>query len=381
MFDDGFRTFFLLAPLYGALAVAFWVPVFLGWITPPMAVPPSLLHAHEMIFGFVGATLAGFFLTAVPNWTGTPGLRGAKLIALAALWLAGRIAMAALGAVPPAAAALVDLAFLPALGLAVAGPLFAAGKRRNLLLLVPLALFWSADVAMQAEFAGWSADSAARGARVGIDILLMLITVIGGRIVPAFTGNALRAAGEATAPRSLPALDRGAIGAMALLVLTEATTGMGAATGVIAALACFLNAVRLALWRGDRTLKAPILWVLHLGYLWLVAGLALKAAAALGAAVPETAALHALALGAVGTMIFAVMSRAGLGHTGRALKAHRAVVLAYALISLAALLRVAASFAANSIVLLLSLSGIAWITAALLFLGVYAPILVRREPR
>jgi len=378
VFDYGFRTFFLLAPLYGALAVVVWVAELLGWLPIPSSVPPALLHAHEMIFGFAGAALAGFFLTAVPNWTGAKALRGAPLAGLAALWLAGRVAMAALGPVPPGLAAVVDLAFLPALALAVIGPLLAAGKKRNLVLLVPLTLFWSADAAMQAQFAGWTgADIAATASRVGIDILLLFIAVIGGRIVPAFTGNVLRASGTARLPRSLPALDRAALVAMALLVLAEAS-GSAPTTGALAALACVLNAVRLALWRGTRTAGSPILWVLHLGYLWLVAGLGLKAAAAFSL-VPETAALHALSVGAIGTMIFAVMSRAGLGHTGRPLKAQAATVLAYVLVSAAALLRVAASLKSGWFVLLLVLSAAAWAAASLLFLADYAPILLLRS--
>ncbi len=379
LFDYGFRTFFLLAPLYGALAVAFWVPAFLGWFAPPLSVSPSLLHAHEMIFGFAGAALAGFFLTAVPNWTGAKALHGAPLAGVAAVWLAGRAAMAAIGPIPPTLAAFTDLAFLPVLAMAVIGPLLAAGKNRNLVLLVPLVLLWSADVAMETQFSGFTADTASRGARVGIDILLLFVTVIGGRVVPNFTANALRSAGETSLPRSLPVLDRGAIGAMALLVIAEAASGMSPVTGTVAALACILTAARLALWRGNRTLKAPILWVLHLGYLWLVAGLGLKAAASWSGAVPESAALHALALGTIGTMIFAVMSRAALGHTGRALKVHPAITLAYLLVSLAAGSRIAAAFATDSSILLLGLSGFAWIAATLLFLAVYAPILILRS--
>lgn len=382
LFDYGFRTFFLLAPLYGALAIAFWIPVFLGWIAPPPDVSPTLLHAHEMIFGFASAALAGFFLTAVPNWTGAKELHGAPLAGLAIVWLAGRIAMAAIGLVPPLLAAIIDLAFLPLLALAVIGPLLAAGKPRNLVLLVPLALFWGADAAMVGQFAGCPVDVAAGGARVGIDLLLFFIAVIGGRIVPSFTANVLRAAGETALPRSFPVLDGAAIAAIALLVVAEAAIGLSAGTGAVAALACILNAARMTPWRGTRTLKAPILWVLHLGYLWLVVGLGLKAAVAFSGAVPETASLHALALGAVGTMIFAVMSRAALGHTGRALKVHPAITLAYILVSFAAVARIAASFATDSfIILLLGLSGLAWIAASLLFLAVYTPILVLRQPR
>lgn len=374
-FDYGFRTFFLLAPLYAALAIALWVPTFLGWIAPPLALPAALLHAHEMIFGFAAAALAGFFLTAVPNWTGAPPVSGIRLGTLAAIWLLGRIFMLATAAIPSGLAAAADLLFMPALAASVFRPLLHAKKPHNLMLLVPLTVFWAADWAMQAEFVGWTTDTAARGARVGIDVLLVLITMIGGRIVPAFTTNALRAAGADAASRPLPVLDHAAVGAMVALLMSEAMTGLGAVTGIVALLAAVLNGVRLVRWRGERTLASPILWVLHLGYLWLVVGLALKGAAAF-ALVPETVALHALALGAIGTMIFAVMSRAGLGHTGRPLKAHPATALAYGLISVAAVLRLAAGLEPQAFAPLLWASGIAWIAAAVLFLGAYLPILL-----
>ncbi len=376
LFDAGFRVFFLLAPLYGAMAIALWVPTVLGWVTPSPAVAPTLLHAHEMVFGFAGAALTGFFLTAVPHWTGEPPLHGAKLAALAAVWLAGRIAMVAFGAFPAGLAAAADLLLMPAVALAIFRPLLRAKAPHNLMLLVPLALFWGADWMMQSDFVGWTDGLAARGARAGIDVLLLLITLIGGRIVPSFTGNALRASGVAAAPRTWPTIDYSAIVAMALLLVAEAALGSGRVAGVVALLAAFLNGLRLAWWRGERTLGTPILWVLHLGYLWLVIGLALKGLAAF-ALVPETVALHALALGAIGTMIFAVMSRAGLGHTGRPLTAHRATALAYGLVSIAAILRIAAALATAAFGALLWASAAAWILAALLFVGVYAPIMLR----
>lgn len=376
IFDAGFRIFFLLAPLYGALAIALWVPTFLGLIAPPLTVAPTLLHAHEMIFGFAAAALAGFFLTAVPNWTGVPPLSGARLIALAGVWLLGRGGMAAVAAVPAWLAACLDLMFMPALALAVFRPLLHAKKPHNLMLLVPLALFWGADAMMQSDFIGWTDRLAARGARAGIDILLVLITLIGGRIIPTFTANALRAAGASATPSTSPAVDYSAIGAMVLLLAVETATGLSHMTGVVALLAALFNGLRLAWWCGGRTLNSPILWVLHLGYLWLVVGLALKGLAAFGR-VPETAALHALALGAVGTMIFAVMSRAGLGHTGRPPKAHCATALAYGLVSLAAILRVIAAVSPEGFEALLWASGAAWIAAALLFVAVYAPIMMR----
>ena len=373
LFEYGFRVFFLLAGLHGAVLIPIWVAAALGRLSLPVGMEVSW-HAHQMIYGFAAAGLAGFLLTAVPGWTGTPPRRGLPLIGLAILWLAGRIAMTFPAEFPPPLAAAIDLAFLPALAAAIAGPLVAARKPRNLLLLLPLTAFWAGDWAMQAEFAGL-ADSAGEGAAIGIDVLLLMIAIIGGRIVPAFTASGLAAAGDPARPRSTPGLDRSAIAAMALLIVAEAASDMSLATGAIAAAAALLNAARLAGWRGERTLHSPILWVLHLGYAWLVAGLALKAVAALSDLVPEAAALHALTAGAIATMLLAVMSRAALGHTGRPLRAHPATVSAYVLVSVAALLRIGAAFMPSLYSELLMGSGIAWALAFLLFVAVYAPIL------
>jgi len=379
LFEAGFRVFFLLAPLYAACALAEWILVYLGVIAAPGPTSPTLWHAHEMLFGFATAGVAGFFLTAVPNWTGAPYVRGLSLMALAGIWLLGRIAMHAGGAVPPVVSAAIDLAFLPLLAALVAPPLLRNGIGRNAFLLVVLLALWGADVAMQAELAGTSlgidAASGARGARVAIDILALLITVIGGRIVPAFTTTNLKLRGERRLPTSSAVLDRLAIGSMALLLITETVLGSGAVTGGIALVAALAQAARLSRWRGLATVRAPILLVLHLGYAWLVVGLALKGASAFLAALPETTALHALTVGAVGTMMMAVMSRAALGHTGRKLVAHPVTVAAYALVSIAALLRLLAG--AFPTVAVLAGSGLAWSLASVLFLAVYAPILVR----
>lgn len=373
LFEYGFRPFFLLVGLH-ALAVPVWVAVVLGWLSLPVNMEVSW-HAHQMVYGFAAAGLAGFLLTAVPSWTGTQVRCGAPLIVLAALWLAGRLATTLPGLFSPPLAALLDLAFIPALASLVAGPLLAAGKARNLLLLVPLTLFWIGDLLMQAEFLGISEDTAATGARLGIDVMLLMITVIGGRIVPTFTANALRASGIMAEPRHSALLDRGSIAAMTLLLISEATTGMSSVTGVIALAAAILNGARLAGWHGERTLNSPILWVLRLGYAWLVFGLFLKAIAALTDLIPEAAALHALTAGAMGTMLLAVMSRAGLGHTGRVVKAHPPTGGSYVLISLAALLRIAATLVPQLYSQLLIGSGIAWTAAFLLFLAIYGPIL------
>ena len=371
LFEAGFRPFFLLAGLHAVALVPMWVAVVLGYIALSVGMETSW-HAHQMVYGFAAAGLAGFLLTAVPGWTGTPPRRGWGLIGLAALWVAGRIAMTFPDAVTPAFAAAVDLLFIPALVAAIAGPLLASGSRRNIVLLLPLAVFWAGDLMMQGEFLDLGGN-AGIGAGLGIDTLLLLISIIGGRIVPAFTANALGIAAER---RQHNVLDAAAVAAMALFLVGEALTEISAVTGVVAAAAAILNAARLALWRGERALRSPILWVLHLGYLWLVLGLALKAVAALTDFIPEVAALHALTVGAIATMQLAVMTRAALGHTGREIKAHPVIVVAYVLVSVAAVLRVGAAIVPQFYSELLIGAGLAWTVAFLLFLAVYAPILV-----
>lgn len=374
LLEYGFRPFFLLVGLHGALFIPMWVAVVLGWFSLPVGMEVSW-HAHQMVYGFAAAGLAGFLLTAVPSWTGEPARRGTPLVILAAVWLIGRVATTFPSVFSPPLTALLDLAFVPALASLVIGPLLAARKARNLVLLVPLALFWIGDALMHAEFLGLSEETAGIGARLGIDVMLLMITIIGGRIVPSFTGNALRASGSIAEPRQFAWVDRGSTAAMALLLVCEALTGMSRLTGAVALVAAIFNGLRLACWRGVRTLNSPILWVLHLGYSWLVLGLFLKAVALLTDAIPETGALHALTVGAMATMLLAVMSRA-LGHTGRPLRAHPATVGSYALVSIAALLRVGASLLPELYSELLVASGTAWTLAFLLFLFVYGPILI-----
>lgn len=376
LFEAGFRVFFLLAPLYAASGILEWLLIYTGAVALPANVAPAVWHAHEMIFGFAAASVAGFFLTAVPNWTGAPFVRGLPLATLAATWLAGRIAMHLGAFLPPPVAAAIDLAFLPALAASVAPALLSRGVGRNTMLLVVLAALWLADAAMQVEFIGGS-QIRARGARVAIDILALLITVIGGRIVPAFTTTQLQLWGERRLPQSRAGLDKAAILSMVLLLLSEAILGTGEITASIALVAALVQATRLSLWRGLATWRQPILAVLHLGYAWLVLGLVLKGASGFLDWLPETTALHGLTIGTVGTMMTAVMSRAALGHTGRKLEAHTLTVAAYALISIAALLRIVAPAVPELQLHLLTCSGIAWSLAFALFLVVYVPILAR----
>jgi len=372
LFDAGFRPFFLLGSLHAALAVLAWGGVLAGWIAPPTWLGATRWHAHEMLFGVVSAAIAGFLLTAVPNWTQRPALRGGRLATLVALWLAGRLAMAAPDRLPPLLVAAVDVAFLPALALAVAAPIWAAGTRRNYVVPLLVLALGLADALVQAESLGWIGGFAAPALRTGVFVVAVVVTLIGGRIVPLFTANALRRAGR-TAAVPVPGLaDRIALPAVIACAALSAIAPGSAARGLAAAVAALALVARLARWQGHRSLGDPLVWSLHLGYAWLPIGYALVAGADLLREPWELAGLHALGAGAFGTMILAVASRVALGHSGRPLVAPPGAVAAYALATLGALLRVAGAVTGAPV---LPLAAILWGVAFFVFFATYAPIL------
>lgn len=337
----GFRPFFALAAVEAVLGIPVWILAWLGHLPLPPSLAPSYWHAHEMLFGFAAAALAGFLLTAVPNWTGQGPIRGRTLLLLALAWLAGRVAMASAAYLPPTVVAVADLAFLPLLAAFQAPSILVRTARRNGIFVVILAALTLANLAVHLEALG-VADTAARGLHLALGILVLAVTLVGGRIVPAFTQNGLKGQGIPCAIKPLPWLDLAAIATVGLTVLAEAAQAPAAVVGGLAGLASVAALARLMRWQGHRTWRWPLLWVLHLGMAWLAAGLALKALAALGLA-PEAASLHALGAGAVGTMILAVMTRATLGHTGRPLVAVPGSAFAYIAVVLGALLRVLAA--------------------------------------
>lgn len=379
IFSAGFRSFFLLAPLYSVLAMSIWMPLWQGHVGLTLPVAPAYWHGHEMLFGYAAAVLAGFLLTAVPNWTGAPPVAGARLALLVAVWAAARAAAWVPELVPVAVGAGLDLAFLPLLGLLVGPSILRSNARRNGVFLIVLALLTAIDLRYQLAALGSEWGDAAWSLRTGLGLFTLLIAIVGGRIVPAFTSNWLKSQGNPAIVRSEPWRDRAALAVLLALVVAEAAGASDAAVGSLAAAAAALHAWRLAGWQGIETVRAPILWVLHLGYAWLVVGLALKAAALLGGLLPETAAIHALTAGAVGTMTLAVMSRAALGHSGRKLVASRATVAAYVLVTIAAMLRVGAGIAPGSYAAaLIEDAGIAWILGFGAFVTAYFPILCFR---
>jgi uncharacterized protein involved in response to NO len=342
-FAYGFRPFFLLAIWYAMLVIPAWLWLLQIGFSPVNPLPAFVWHGHEMLFGFVAAAIAGFLLTAVPSWTGIRGFAGLPLYVLAALWLLGRVAFALAGVLPMTVVALADLAFLPALAACLARPLLRERNRNTRLLLV-LAAFWLADASVVAGIATANPDIARRGLLAGLDIVLLLVTVIAGRIVPAFTASGLRSRAVTVTIRSFPLVERGVIAIMAVNVLVDAMDLRGRLspmlTAAVAVAAALLHAVRMARWQELDSLGQPIVWILHAAYSWLVIGFFLKALA-LGLDVAWAGYwLHALGVGAAATMIVAVMTRAALGHTGRPLIASRSAVAGYGLLLAAAAARV-----------------------------------------
>lgn len=377
LFAYGFRPFFLLAGWYATLSVLAWLWLYRTGTSPLPGLPAQLWHGHEMLFGFVGAAVAGFLLTAVPSWTGSRGFAGLPLVVLTVIWILGRAAFALGGRFPPAVLAVAELAFVPALLVLVAPPVMRTANR-NLPLLFVLATFWCFDAVFL-----WAVQQAdvllARQMLLAtLSLVLLLITVIAGRIIPAFTGNALRARGVAVSLKSRPLIERLTIAAMAILVLADLFRLPAGTAAAVAGLAALLHVLRMSGWQTHRTLKDPLVWILHAAYLWIPVGLALRALHTLGGFGFAAHWLHALGTGAAATMILAVMSRAALGHTGRPLSVAPAIVGSYVLLIAAAALRVFGPailpLAYESTIVL---STIAWTAAFLLFAFVYTPILTR----
>lgn len=373
LFEQGFRPFFFGAGLWAALSLGLWLGSYGGIVTLPSRFDPLTWHGHEMLFGYVMAAVAGFLLTAIPNWTKRLPVQGRSLMLLAALWLLGRLACLTsqhLGAAPAAA---LDLAFPLVLLLTIAREIVAGRNWRNLVMAGAVALLLLANLLVHLEALG-ALETAALGLRLGLATMICLIALIGGRIVPSFTRNWLVKRKSPRLPASFGHLDKLVLAATALAAGGWAFWPEAAATGILLTLAGMLNGLRLARWAGWRCRPEPLLWILHLGYLWLAAGLVLLGLSLLWDELLNSTALHALTAGAIGTMTLAVMTRATLGHSGRALTADRPTLGIYLLVTAAALLRVAAPCFGGLEASILLLSGALWIAAFGLFAIAYAPL-------
>lgn len=377
LFAHGFRPFFLMAGIVAPAGVALWVLSLAGVPIADGPLPMMRWHAHELLAGFVGAAMIGFLMTAIPNWTGRRGYSGPPLMVIAALFLAARLALLPGSPVPVAVAAPLALLPLPATMMLVLPALVRARTARLFGPPVLVMGFWAGQVMMLAEEAGWWATPGwATGQMLMANIALVLVGLIGGRVVPAFTVNGLRRAGRPVELAPLPGVDRAAILALVAVVAVDLVAPGGVLAGLVAAAAAGLVALRLSRWHGLRTLRWPLLWVLHLGYLLVALALALKAAALLGGLPWASAWLHLQVAGALATMILAVMTRATLGHTGRDLVASRMTTAAYVALLAAALLRVFGGELAGDVLHAHIAAAALWVLAFLLFLAAYGPMLI-----
>lgn len=374
LFAAGFRPFFASCALYAVVLMTAWIGVFtFGWTMA--GAQPNNWHAHEMIHGVVAAAIAGFLLTAVPKWTGTRQLHGLFLLLLWLLWLAGRAGFwltdTYTDGVAGKVAQVLDLAFLPTLSIAVTWPILKTGNRRNLLIAAVLAALFAANL-MQ----GFDALSH-RANILALDLVMVLMVIIGGRIGPAFTRNWLARKGlKAGAVQVHGWLDMTALGLVIALAIAALVETPGQVVGTIALAAALANFARLVEWQGWRAWRDPLVWVLHVGYAWIVISLFLRGVAGLAPALPSNAWVHALGVGAVGTLILGVMSRATLGHTGRELHLPAGGWIMFALVTIAAVARTGNAIGWFGHGHALTLAGLAWIAAFAIFGLLFFPKLL-----
>ena len=365
----GFRPFYLAAALFAALSIGLWSLQMQGGLPRPYLAGP-VWHAHEMIFGFALAVIVGFLFTAGHNWTGQPTPTGGRLAALVGLWLAGRV----LVLTPWGwAAALANVAFPLAAAAALAVPLARSGNRRNYFFVALLVAIGIASLAVHLGQLGVLAAPPWLGIQVALDMLLFILAVMGGRVIPMFTNNGVRGVDA----RRDPWVERVALGSVLALLAADLVALDPVDIAGIAAIAALAHLLRLLLWQPWRTGRVPLVWVLHLAYAWIPIHLALRALAGAGV-VSSSLSVHALTAGALGGLVIGMMTRTSRGHTGRPLKADRWDVACYALVALAALLRVAVPLALPAAYpATLALSGLAWSLAFALFAVRYGPWLTR----
>ncbi len=374
LFSYGFRPFFLFGAIHAGAMIPLWLVAFAGEISLPTGLAPLDWHVHEMLFGYVAAVIAGFLLTAVPNWTGRLPIHGVPLAMLFAAWLSGRLATTFSDLIGWKAALAIDAAFLILLAAAIAREITVGRKWNNLMVVAIVSLLAATDIAFHLEdhFRGLAEIST----RAGIALVVTLVSLIGGRIVPSFTRNWLARRG----PGRLP-IPFGRFDAIAMLVATFAVIAwvavpQGPYVAGALGLAGVLHLIRLARWAGDRTLADRLVLILHVAYAFVPAGFFLSALAALDLVAPS-AGIHAWTGGAVGSMTLAVMTRATLGHTGQALSASLATQAIYASVVVSALARICAALEPAYAMPLLALAGGAWAFAFLGFALAYAPLLCR----
>jgi uncharacterized protein involved in response to NO len=382
IFSFGFRPFFLGAAVWAAVAMLLWIPMLSGHLSLPTAFDPVSWHAHEFLFGYLAAVVAGFLLTAVPNWTGRLPIVGWPLAGLWSLWLAGRLVIAVSADLRPGVVALVDLSFLAVFALAIGREIVQGRNWRNLIVLAMLTVLLAGNALFHYEAARGDYAASGHGLRLGLGAAIMMIAVIGGRIVPSFTRNWLVRRGEGPLPvPPMQRFDKVALVALAAALLLWMLAPDAQMTGAMLLVSAAMHLVRLARWTGHRTVAEPLVLVLHVGYGFLPLGaLAIGAEILWPGMLGMAAAQHLWMAGAVGLMTVAVMTRATLGHTGQALSAGPGTGIIYAAVIAATFARVAAGVWPGAAAWLHPIAGLAWIAAFSGFALAYGKLLLRLPP-
>jgi uncharacterized protein involved in response to NO len=373
IFSYGFRPFFLGASLFAGLAVPVWILSLAGEGDMTWQYPARDWHVHEMVFGFLPAVMTGFLLTAIPNWTDRPPVRGLRLMLLFALWLTGRLAIATPW-VNPLVSALVDSAFLVVVAGIVWREIAAGQAWERLPMGFLISLYALANILFHVHFLRGEATDLPE--RIALALVMVLLALIGGRITPSFTHDFLADQGMTEQPAPFSRIDGLSIILVGVAAVAWIIHPQAMATGWMLVAAGIANLIRLLRWYGWVTWREPLVLILHVGYGWLMMSLLIMGAAILGFGVPVVDAVHALTTGAVGVMTLAVMTRASLGHTGRPKHAGIMTVLIYTLVNLGAILRLVGPATEFSKIPMLSVAAVCWSGAYMVFVVVYGPMLL-----
>lgn len=370
LWNLGFRPFFLFGAIWSVLQISVWAAFQAGWVSAVPLSVPLVWHAHEMIFGYVLAIVAGFILTASQNWTGIPGVQGTSLKVLVLIWMLGR-ALSIFWNDAPFLYALVDLVFLPALAWALRPYLWQKSQGHNKVFFLLFFGLFLLNLSVHLNILGWWSFPARSALHGSIYLTILMITVIAGRVIPFFAGVVI--------PDFKPAreswLEILSFSSLTAFSFSAVFWEFSKLTAALAALAALAHLVRWMLWRPWRSIRIPILFVLYVGYFWIPVGLMLRGLGTLGL-VPPSIATHALTVGCIGTMIYGMITRVALGHSGRPIRPNHFIVLGYALLSIAAFARVLGPWIFPQQTLkAFEISGGLWVLAHVIFLIIYSPIL------
>ncbi|TKB94335.1 MAG: NnrS family protein [Nitrospira sp.] len=372
-FSYGFRPFFLGAALFAGMAIPVWIVILAGVGDSTFLYPARDWHVHEMVFGFLPAVITGFLLTAIPNWTDRPPIRGLELMLLTTLWLAGRLLLA-MPWFTPLVSAIVDVGFLVAVAGLVWREIAVTKSWDRAPMGVLVSLLAGANILFHVlTLSGTETD---RAERMALATVMMLLTLIGGRVTPNFTEEFLAESGRSERPAPFSRYDGLSIALVAFAVVSWIVQPESIATGWMFVAAGSANLGRLARWYGWATWREPLVLILHCGYGWFALSLFILGGSILGIGLPQEDAVHAFTAGAVGAMTLAVMTRASLGHTGRPRHAGPLTVLIYMLVNLGAVLRVFGPMTGLPANLVLGVAAGSWSGAYLLFALFYGPLLL-----